>query len=477
MLFFLLLFWVEFTYSQIVIPNGGFEDWTTASCENLDNYSTSNAEVYYYRNLPFNVEKTTDKHGGNFAVSLKTVASATDTSFAYFINGQPDGNPMDWHGGIPYTEMPTSIKGYYKYNVATDDSATLFVAFSKNGVNIGSYFFPIGGLKTSYTSFDLPFVPALSVQPDSVIFGAVSCKFNPSVGEPKGPAGSILLLDDVSFGGVSAQPSLLDGGFELWSTQNFNSLDIWNLETDQGMGFSKSMDAIEGVYALELSTYLGSNDGTPVARCGNVSNGYYPDNCNGDCQQLGGMPFDNQIDTLAFSYKYAPSPNDTASVFMRFKKNGSEIPSMGNYLELVSNSSYQYVEMPFELMAEPDTVIIDIQSSKWNHQATSYVGSVLTIDNLHFKAKDVVTQLRSANEELKVTVAPNPSDGKFEITGLSSKTEYLEIINISGEVIYSKHNLKGETTVSIDLSAWSKGVYFVRLDGNKVLKTQKIVIK
>lgn len=120
-LFILLSFWMVFANAQTVIPNGSFEDWTTTTCDNLVNYSTSNAEVMYYRNLPCNVVKSTVKHGGNFAVSLTTVASATDTSFAYFINGQPDGNPMDWHGGIPYTEMPTSIMGFYKYNVETLD--------------------------------------------------------------------------------------------------------------------------------------------------------------------------------------------------------------------------------------------------------------------------------------------------------------------------------------------------------------------
>lgn len=463
-------------YAQIAIPNGDFELWTTATSEMPQFYPNgSNRDNFYRNNLPFNVIKTVDAYHGTYAISLSTNASPTDTAFGYFINSNPDGNPAAWHGGIPYTETPTRIRGYYKYNVETADSATFIIAFSKAGVNIGTYFYPIGGKKDNYALFDFPLLPALSTAPDSVIIGAISCKFNPALGQPYGPAGSTLLLDSISFVGVATQPAKMNGDFENWDSQDYVIPDLWNFESDNGAGIAKSLTPINGSYAIELTTILGSDNGTPKAKAGYISKGYYPRNCNGNCNVLGGFPFNNKIDTLAFSYKYAPTTNDTASVSLQFKKNGSTID--GKWLGLLASGTYQYTEMPFNISQEPDTIIIEIQSSVWNHQATSYVGSVLTIDDLHFKTKQIPTILVTKASENGITISPNPSKGLIQIKGLSSETQTLEIINASGEKINAQSNITSQSSVEIDLSQQPKGIYFVRIKDTKSTTIQKVVIQ
>ncbi len=70
----------------------------------------------------------------------------------------------------------------------------------------------------------------------------------------------------------------------------------------------------------------------PIARAGNASTGHYPENCSGDCQQLGGYPFTNQADTLVLNYKYAPAnPSGMAWINMNLKKDGSHFLVPGSF--------------------------------------------------------------------------------------------------------------------------------------------------
>ena len=301
--------------AQNSIPNGNFEAWNQVSYDYPQNYPfNSNYDLLfrYQSSIQFNVEKTTPAYHGNFAVKLSTITLGTDTAMGYFINSNPsNGNPDAWTGGMPYTEKPTGIKGYYKYNVATGDEALIFAVFSKGGVNIGTYLYPIGGLHNDYVEFNLTFDPPLSQTPDEVIFAATSSNI---MVKESGVAGSVLILDDVSFTGVTSQPAMMNGDFELWDSQTVYKPTNWYVD-GESTSVKRTTDAVKGDYAIELTTYLGTNqNNNPRAYAGQIGTGYYPRNCGGNCNELGGFPFKNQIDTLAFWYKYTLSA-DAGSLF------------------------------------------------------------------------------------------------------------------------------------------------------------------
>lgn len=451
-------------------PNGDFEQWTSGTCDNLQNYpNNSNARNFFRLHLPFNVVKTTNAYHGTYAAQLSTVATATDTSFGYFINANPDGPPNTWTGGMPYSEKPTGIRGYYTYNIATSDSATILVAFSKAGVNIGTYFFPIGGIHNTYTLFDFDFNPALSATPDSVIFGALSCKLGPN--GPTGIPGAILKIDSVSFKVAGPQPALMDGDFELWNTQTFNIPNNWYLLNDNPVAMNRTTDAKSGSYAMELKTFLADHNGNPVAQGGGISTGYYPEDCN-NCSQQGGYPFSNKIDTLAFWYKYVPSGNDSAVVFLNFKKNGAGV--FGTGMSLHAAPTYQYKEIPFSMGQTPDSVIIQFQSSSWNDTLPSFVGSNLKIDGVHFKSQSIITDIFNYNKKSALSIFPNPTTGKIQIQTSGPVIQHVEIYNVLGENIYTETYLKQQPLNEIDLSNFQKGVYFVKVNfqnGNSEMKT------
>lgn len=463
--------------AQYSIPNGNFEQWTTNTFDNPLNYpNTSNVQNFFRYHLPGNVTKTQDAYHGLYAVQLTTNANATDTSFAYFVNESPEGDPSTWTGGMPYNQKPTGIRGYYKYNVANADSGTIFVTFSKAGVNVGSYFFLVGGIQNNYTLFDFTLNPALSVTPDSVIFGALSCKF--VGGEPHGPVGSTLILDNVSFTGVNSQPTSMNGDFEEWQTQTYNSPNNWYTRSDMGEGFNRITDAVAGNYAIELITTLGTDQyGNPKVRQGHISTGYYPDNCN-PCNQLGGYPYSNQIDTLAFWYKYAPSNNDSAQVYLSFKKNG--IQFSGAIKTLHAASSYTYMEIPFYNWQTPDSVVVEIQSSVWQDSLPSFAGSSLIIDEMHFKSQPFFTGINSVNfAKNNVHIYPNPVKTIATINinpDINTEGLELRVYDIYGRTI-KKTNIENHTFI-FDGENLSSGLYFYEVgNSSRILQNGKLVME
>lgn len=452
--------------AQISIPNGNFETWIsgTANYPQYYPYNPNNQNFFTYR-IPFNLEKSTEAFHGTYAVRLFTNASSVDTSGGYFANS-PTSDASNWHGGVPYTLIPIGVRGYYKCNIVTGDSGLVLAAFSKAGNNIGTYFFKLGGVKSSYTLFNFTFNPALSQAPDSVIFGATSSNLLVNKSMP----GSNLFIDSVSFTGVASQPALLNGDFESWQSEILYRPFSWY---GQENGTKRTSESFAGAYAAELTTFLGSNNGVPDARGGQISTGYYVNSCN--CTK-GGYPFSNNIDTLVFHYKYAPSiVTDSASFMATFKKNGSQIFRLNKNLE--ASASYKYVEIPFNMVSAPDSVILDIISSLWTNKSVSYVGAVLKIDEIYFKSQMLPTSIKSNSGNKSIIIYPNPSGGKFTIQIYNGS-----LIQVTGKVIiYNEMGVEvlksaiNNQKSDIDISGMPNGIYYVKIFDGVVTHTAKIV--
>lgn len=450
--------------AQISTPNGGFENWTTTTFSYPTNYDININKDGYENGKIFPLTKTAG-YQSTYGVQIQTTA---ELGMAFFLNYDPQSqDPSTWHGGFPYTQKPTGFKGYYKYNVASGDQGMAIIVFSKNGSNIGTYTYYLGGLHTDYTAFNFTFSPALTDTPDSVIVAFTSS------GLTGAQTGSTLVVDDISFTGVTSQPALINGDFEQWTDISIENPTNWyansNDEYDQSP-ITKTTDAHNGTYAAELKTFLGEENHQPQVEPAQLMTGYYPKNCDGNCYPEGGYPFTNISDILEFYYKYAPVGNDQAAVSLFFKKKDNSMNNNGWYASkwLTATSEYTYVEIPFELNFVPDSVIIQIQSSVWdNTNPVINIGSDLKIDDLCFRSQR--TGLENIYTD-KVLISPNPTDKGFYINN-SLSVENILITDLRGNKILSTYN----TNNYIDTNAIQKGIYIVQLQSkNKTYNTKLI---
>lgn len=458
---------------QIAVPNGNFESWNSSTFDYPRYYESSNSEVLRNK-LPFNAEKSTSAYHGSYALKLTSVANSKDSMFGYIINGSTEDEPDKWHGGAPISGTPTGIRGYYKATLTAGDTALVLVAFSKAGVNIGTYVHKIYNQASSYSLFTYNFSPALSQTPDSVVFAVVSS--NPFLN--KMITGTVLYIDSVSLTGIATQPPLLNGDFELWDSKTFDEPQKWYAEYGRQMPQLKTTNAYKGQFAARLETVADDHHGNPVARGGYLSTGYYPENCN-PCNQIGGYPFTRMSDTLSFWYKYTPTAGGKAIVRAVLKKNGNQIWS--NDVMLTATSTYTNKELPITNfgMQTPDTIIIEIQSNIWEDSTLNHVGSVLMIDEIQLKSEPLKTGILKSFSYRGARVYPNPAGDylniNFDGTTPMPGTKLL-IVNAIGQTLLAQELDAGNT--EIDIRGLQKGVYFYLIESPGVkVKSGRLLIK
>ena len=434
--------------SQNAIPNPDFEQWTVNSIENPMYYPFTSNENCYKQGNPSNVNKVTPAFHGQYALELKTLSN----NLAFMVNtDSKNGNTSLWTNGMAYTGRPTGVKGRYKYNLAVVDSAIMIVLFRKNKTTIGTYQYKLGGIKTDYTVFDFTFLPALTQDPDSLIFALASSDYYKN---QNGVTGSTLVIDSVSLKGVSSQPAQFNGDYELWEQVQFPpKLNDWNLQ-NKSSGIDRTSEAKTGQYALKLTTYLGEENNQQRAQAGYLTSGYWDDICG--CVQ-GGSPYTLTKDTLAFWYKYAPVNGDVAQVYLDFKKNN--VSCGGINLDLSVSTIYKYQEIPFQLGTVPDHVIIQAISSLWNNKAVSYVGSTLILDNMFFKSSINYSNLKSIEAYPQLSLWFNENAKTLNVSPVNVLMERVDIFDISGKKVYSEVNPNSK----LNITNLANGIYFVKI--------------
>jgi hypothetical protein len=205
---------VGFTFGQVP-PNPGFENWTNSGTyEEPDNWGTLNFASAFVPGFPITCEKSTEFHGGQYAVKLTTTASSVDIStFGFPYDTVPGmlilGDLSIGSLGKPYAQRPASMGFWYKYTSVGGDSAGVLVSLTRwdtntnSQVTVGQGLASINATVGTYTFGDLTINYIDNADPDTVSIIAFSSynalavlgnQIPTAVPQP----GSTLFIDDIS---------------------------------------------------------------------------------------------------------------------------------------------------------------------------------------------------------------------------------------------------------------------------------------
>lgn len=200
--------------AQSPIPAGDFEAWSPGTGNQYEEptgnwWTTLNALKLL--GGPVTVSKTTDAHGGTYAAKLTSAQWNTILLPGLLVSGDFDANSSTFLiTGQPFTDRPSTFRGWYKYFPANGDSAGIAALLTRwdaaNGRRdtLGIAAIVLYDTVASYTEYALPFLySALTVAPDSLTLALVASQGgNNFIGQP----GSTLYADDLSFDYALASP-------------------------------------------------------------------------------------------------------------------------------------------------------------------------------------------------------------------------------------------------------------------------------
>ncbi len=206
------------SFAQTQLPGSDFENWTQNyynstfpslfywELEPTSIWSSPNEGVTIAANFP--TERTSDAQSGSYAARMETksifLVPAGGTLFTgYLIPNMTSTKAML---GVPFTDKPSSINGYYKYTPAyynggqSIDSCAIHAMLSywdgSQRVIIAEAIYFSSDTVTNYTAFSIPFVYFLPNTPDTITVVFSSSKNGESF---VGGIGSTLYIDNVSF--------------------------------------------------------------------------------------------------------------------------------------------------------------------------------------------------------------------------------------------------------------------------------------
>lgn len=251
LLFSLLLFVLPSSHAQNDIPNHGFENWTEG--EPVD-WNTLDQEILGTE-FDMVTKDNETPFKGSASVRIETlekfVFATGDLTVPGFLTlGKIEADPIDRQiqifGGIPYSENPESISGYYKYLPAEGDSTIMGMLLYKwNGETrdtIASASYTVNKEVSEWTKFEVGVEYNSWKVPDTM-----NIVFSSTAMEKNTPVGSVLFLDELTFNYGPA--SIIDPGFSTnlrVYPQSYSSQFRIHLESDEMVKASIEVFNIRG---------------------------------------------------------------------------------------------------------------------------------------------------------------------------------------------------------------------------------------
>ena len=280
-----------------------------------------------------------------------------------------------------------------------------------------------------------------------------------------------------------------NGGFESWSNgAGYNVPDSWDNMNPltNSMSMYTCMKGTPGAaghaYLKLVSTAVTGMGVVPgVATCGtfDMSNMSAP-------TPKAGFAFTQRPQTLDGKWQYMASGSDGGFITVLLTKwnNAMMMRDTVAYTLLMTHSmqmSWSNFSIPVTYISQeyPDTAMILLSASG----TTPEDGSYLYVDTLHFTGSVAgTTGIKNEAQTIHdMNVFPNPATNHLAVTFNTTATTHMQIqlVDISGRVVFEKAEdaAQGNNMLNINVSGYSKGIYFLTLRSENTTQVKKIVIE
>ncbi|MBZ0099006.1 MAG: T9SS type A sorting domain-containing protein, partial [Taibaiella sp.] len=367
-----------------------FENWTVDTALTLDFWTISNTVPLGYPS----VMKETGAPIVNNAVRIETVGQGLYTTRAGVIES-----------GFPYTDSPSALTGFIRYDIKPGDTGIISIHFWKNGLNwFGGNWMAVYGVQSSLVPFTIPFI--LIAKPDSAY---ISISTNKSYVDTA-QAGSYLVVDELMLTGATQQ--IPNGSLDNWSPTYMDNPADWVYHGT----VSKTTDKHTGNYAMKMETVKYTEHAQSAA--------YFPYTVRKDT-----------VTSVTGYYKNYSTANYAGTIEVKLMQNG--IALSNDFLQInLNQSAYTYFEIPIDTGIIADSLIIVATTSIDS-------GTELFIDDLKFKQTPVnIKRIPSISHSMY----PNPVHETLNIRldGAKYRSATVRVYDINGKLaLQNDYNLVG----------------------------------
>lgn len=445
------------TFSQEQITNSGFEDWyDVTSGQTLDYWSLSN-----YITFPLlNATAIPDGFSGQ-ALRLENLPDPEDeASGVGAFAGLTASVFPDVPQGQPYADNIDRFHAYLRYDLAVGDTAGIRIALKKDGAFISFLDIPITGTVPDWTLFSWDLTVFTDVVSDTAII-LIYSSF-PEETESATTIGSWLEVDHLAFSdgadmGVDPIPNF---SFEDWTDVILEKADHWtSFDNYTGVIFgevntTKSTDAVEGDYSVQINTYNFNGD--------YELRPYYT---NGiidfeNEEVLGGDDFTGEPLAFKFMYKFTAEETDNATVYVKF---WNDLSDDEYYEELTTNEAWTSYSIPTDLGFTPDSVLIVFQAGEND-------GTQLNLDAIRFVYDDASL---SEKNQTDLQYYPNPTDQILTVT--TNEFAMLTIMDSSGKILFSSD--AAAKSHLVNTTDFVNGTYIMHISNDEAITIKKFVVQ